>query len=137
LISKLATAGLATREALNNLFSPDHPDRESAIARAKANQQDSYQVLKEIRARAKDLRETDFELQIEEEAAKTKLPKEAVLQAILRREVKPKYSRFLRPMSEVKPINNWTNFGHRTIPKTLTTPPGRLMFELKLSGKPY
>jgi hypothetical protein len=89
----LAAAGLAVqlanreyREALSGLFNPNHPNRESAIARAKANRRNSYQVLEEIQARANDLRETDFELQIEEEAAKTNSPKEAVLRAILRRE---------------------------------------------------
>jgi hypothetical protein len=89
----LAAAGLAVQlanrelcEALSGVFHRNHPNRDSAIERAKANRRNSYQILEETQSRSNDLRETDLKLQVEEEASKMNSPKEAVLRAILRRE---------------------------------------------------
>lgn len=57
----------------------------SAFARAKHNREDAYAELARINARAEELRETDFELQVQEAAAQQNTTKEKILKAILRR----------------------------------------------------
>ena len=92
--SMLAAAGLAVQLAnqeLRKLLQGNAPttsdtSRSSAIARAKHNRDECYEMLYTIQEQADTLRETDIELRIEEEATKNNAPKEAILKAILRRE---------------------------------------------------
>jgi hypothetical protein len=90
----IAAAGLAVQLANQELRkllqgnAPTTPDtsRSSAIARAKHNWDECYEMLYTIQEQSDTLRETDIELWIEEEAMKKNAPKEAMLKAILWRE---------------------------------------------------
>jgi hypothetical protein len=92
--SMLAAAGLAVQLAnqelrkllQGNASTTSDTSRSSAIARAKHNRDECYEMLYTIQEQANTLRETDIELRIEEEATKNNPPKEAILKAILRRE---------------------------------------------------
>jgi hypothetical protein len=87
----LAAAGLAVQLAnqeLRKLLQGNTPttsdtSRSSAIARAKHNQDECYEMLYTIQEQADTLHKTDIELRIEEEAMKNNAPKEAILKAIL------------------------------------------------------
>jgi hypothetical protein len=75
--SMLASAGLAVQLANKELWQlilGNHPNtnketRESAIARAKANQWECYQMLTDIKEQANNLCKTDLELCIEDAAS--------------------------------------------------------------------
>lgn len=76
----------------------------SAFARAKHNREDAYAELARINARAEELRETDFELQVQEAAAQQNTTKEKILKAILRR----KQEAGSRNVSSPAPVDQWT-----------------------------
>jgi hypothetical protein len=92
--SMLALAGLAVQLAnkeLRQLIQGNHPNtndetRESAMARAKANQRDCYQMLTDIKEQANGLRKTNLKLRIKDVASKHHTTHESALKAILRRE---------------------------------------------------
>jgi hypothetical protein len=76
--------------------------RESAIAIAKDNQQECYQLLTDIKEQANDLCKTNLELCIEDAASKHHTTHESALKAILRCERE----------AEMYPIL-WTHVGGR------------------------